>query len=386
MHVCYALAFNFPNSSAATRRVVGIANLLVACGHEVTIISSSDGYGGTEAVGLSSKVDLLFAGGRSPSGDVEGGFIGKLFFGSHLVQAIRSMDRLVDVVLVYGGYTPLLLRLMFEKKNSSFALVFDAVEWASLRSDWWRSAYLISVELAMRFLVPRLDGVVCISSFLKDHYEYRVPVALIPPLPPELKEIRDLRNPKGKRKFLYMGNSDYDNVDVLVECFARLVDHNDCVELHVAGAFLGASAFKPSVARELRGRNIFFHGLLSQDEAQSLLSDSDALIFLRDDSLITRAGFPTKFVQALCSGVPVITSAASDIEKYMSDGSAGIILQDLSIDSVLQGISQFAAMSDADIIEMKNAALQVGRVQFDSVRYIPETNKFLRLCNETRGF
>lgn len=389
MHICYVLAFSFPNGSAATRRVVGICNMLSACGHEVTIVSSRLDAIDCSSVGLSASVDIVFSGGRAgtsrgraSTNDVVGGFVGKLFFGRRLINGIRNLRNAPDIVIAYGGYTPLLLRLLLERRRRGYCLIFDAVEWASLRKDWIFSPYLISVQFAMKVLLPRLDGVICVSQFLKSHYQKYLPTIYLPPIFSDFQEVERLQPPSKKRKFIYMGNSDYDNVDILVTSFIDLVRLGQNIELHVAGSFLGVGVFDDAYIKKLKKDNIFFHGSLSQNEVQSLLEGCDALIFLRDNSPVTRAGFPTKFVQALCAGVPVITSAASDIADYVLGKNAGLILPNVRTESVIEGIKLFAEKSDTEILQMKRAALNVGKLNFDPVNFVSEVTSFLRVYDE----
>ena len=49
-------------------------------------------------------------------------------------------------------------------------------------------------------------------------------------------------------------------------------------------------------------------------------------MFLRDDNRVTKAGFPTKFVESISAGVPVITNKTSDLEYHLKNGENGFLL------------------------------------------------------------
>ena len=69
-----------------------------------------------------------------------------------------------------------------------------------------------------------------------------------------------------------------------------------------------------------------FHGRLEHKAALELLKTADFSIFYREDNRMTRAGFPTKFVESISCGVPVITTETSDLKKYLRDGRNGLVI------------------------------------------------------------
>ena len=64
------------------------------------------------------------------------------------------------------------------------------------------------------------------------------------------------------------------------------------------------------------------------------MKNCDALIFFRDDTIVSKAGFSTKFVEATACGVPVITNLTSDINYYLKNDFNGIVLEDNFSDNI----------------------------------------------------
>ena len=63
-------------------------------------------------------------------------------------------------VILYSGYTPYLMQLRGLCRARGIPFIFDAVEWYSAATipGFLASPYLWNTELAMRVLIPRLDG------------------------------------------------------------------------------------------------------------------------------------------------------------------------------------------------------------------------------------
>lgn len=71
---------------------------------------------------------------------------------------------------------------------------------------------------------------------------------------------------------------------------------------------------------ELKNKIIFWGKQLHKDSL-NILKSADYSIFIREKSRLTMAGFPTKFVESVSCGVPVITSDTSDLKEFFTDKS-----------------------------------------------------------------
>ncbi len=80
------------------------------------------------------------------------------------------------------------------------------------------------------------------------------------------------------------------------------------------------------------GELIDWKGRIPHNEALDLLKKSDYSIFLRDTNLVTTAGFPTKFVEALSCGIPVLTNRNSNLADYLIEGKNGFWIDTSSED------------------------------------------------------
>lgn len=375
MNICYALAFDFPDSSAATRRVAAVVSLLLRCNFKVTLVSAGVPREIPDSIGIPADVRVLFAGERDSVGNV-GGLIDKIKFGSKICSLIKHLDEKVDVVIAYGGYTPLVFRLLKLKRAMGISLVYDAVEWASLRPYWWRSAYLMNVHFAMSFLLKRLDGVICVSAFLYEYYKCRTKALRLPPLYVNTAGSSPSKRVGSAYRLSYVGNSDHDNVDILVSAFRSISAGREDVELHIAGAFSQKDMIENGVSEHCTALSVKFYGTVSQEQATEMILKSDALILLRDNNAVTQAGYPSKVVHALSLGVPLITNYISDIPLTAVDGPAGVFFGDASAESLAGGIETFISLSDGELAAMRRSAILVAEAEFDVSRYVKDTKFF----------
>ena len=377
MNICYALAFGFPDSSAATRRVAAVVSLLLRCNFKVTLVSAGVPREIPDSIGIPADVRVLFAGERDSVGNV-GGLIDKIKFGSKICSLIKQLDEKVDVVIAYGGYTPLVFRLLKLKRAMGISLVYDAVEWASLRPYWWRSAYLMNVHFAMSFLLKRLDGVICVSAFLYEHYKCRTKALRLPPLYVNTAGSSPSKRVGSACRLSYVGNSEHDNVDILVSTFRSISAGREDVELHIAGAFSQRDSIEQTMSEYGVAAGVTFYGTISQEQATEMICHSDALILLRDDNAVTQAGYSSKVVHALSLGVPLITNYKSDIPLTAFDGPAGVFFMDSSQESLAAGIETFINLSDDERASMKRSAIQVAEGAFEVSRFVEGTRLFFR--------
>ncbi len=125
--------------------------------------------------------------------------------------------------------------------------------------------------------------------------------------------------------------------------------------------------------KEISNR-IHFNGRLSHSDSLKMLFDADFQIFIKEDNITTRAGFPTKFVESISAGVPVLTNLTSNIGDYLAAGVNGYPL-DATNDETLR-ISLIKVLS-LPKETMDNLKRSIDRYLFDFRRFIPQIKQFV---------
>ncbi len=116
--------------------------------------------------------------------------------------------------------------------------------------------------------------------------------------------------------FLYAGRLQPEKrVIEIVRAFRELRGHD--VSLAVAG--VGRDA--PAIAEEARAADVRMLGPVAREQMPSLMNASDALLLYS-----TREGMPTVVLEALASGLPVITTPVGAVPDVVKEGKSGFLV------------------------------------------------------------
>ena len=100
---------------------------------------------------------------------------------------------------------------------------------------------------------------------------------------------------------------------------------------------------------------------------------------MRDDNRVTKAGFPTKFVESIACGTKVIANVSSDLESYIKRYRLGILLQDISVECLIDQLKSLLQGKNNIQLEQKS------RLIFDYRNYIESMRGFLNILIDGKG-
>ena len=214
------------------------------------------------------------------------------------------------------------------------------------------------IHLRMRYCMKKMDGVIAISRYLYDYYKDVVKTVLVPPTV-------DLEDPKWHRERRLIANSPItlvyagspgtgfkDRLDLIVD----EVENHQNIKLIVIG--INEDQFFDSLNRQKKKfSNIEFKGRLPHTDAVKAVCDADFQMLIRDHNRKNDAGFPTKFVESMSCGTPVIATVFSNISDYMNDGVNGFFVKDdNTLGAVLRRVSE---LSSEKIVSMKQHCIDM---------------------------
>lgn len=381
--ILYTGAFRFPDGDAAAARVLGIGKMLRASGYEVEFLGWEPQGRPTdlEADGLYRYQGFLY----HSMGDLQEGTASPLrrifrflCTGQQTLKWLRAADlSKVDAIIAYHGGIGFLLPLQQFCQRRKIRLLFDCTEWydpSSLPGGRLGPAAMDS-ELRMRLGYPMLGRGIVISSYLYARYAAKgCDLALIPPTVDLADEKWDRAlptlTPEEPLRIVYAGIPG--KKDVLLNAMLGLAILRKMgveVVFDVIGpseaeifTLLGPHAddVYPVIRDMLR-----LHGRIPQDKVPSKVSQSHFSLLMRPKKRYARAGFPTKFVESMAAGVPVLTNAIGDTSKYLKDGINGILLRDCSTKAFVEAILDARSIDAKKYLEMRNASLLTARQYFD---------------------
>ena len=376
--VAYIGPFSFPEGGAAARRILGVSQALVNNGYNVAILSGQTDGGSSR---LKQYLPGIFYGSmqeRSPENLPRAIKLARyVLMGRKTRRWLEELDVKPEAVIIYSGYSPYLLQFTNWCRARKIPIVFDAVEWYTAKNalQFLRSPYLWNIELAMRFLVKRLDGVITISSYLRDYYKKaNLPVALVPPtldmgtVEPRL-EVATVQ----QLSLAYCGSPGAkDLLSEVIDAVLKIDASGKHLVLHVAGPDLAeVMAFSPLIPWRSKGipGALKIHGRVSHGESMDIVRGADFSVFLRNKNRVSTAGFPTKFVESLALGTPVITNLSSDLGEYLSEGNTGYVCATPNSNG-LQGVLRKAMLTGVrERNTMRRASRQLAEQSFNCSRY-----------------
>lgn len=299
-------------------------------------------------------------------------------------RSLRWLDRQPTrpaAVVLYGGYSPYLLRLLPWCARQRVLLIADLVEWYDgrhvqggvLGPIHWNN------ELAMQRLVPRVQGVIAISSYLADYYRRRgcVIVRIPPTMDTQHLAARQLVEVTARLRLVYAGSPG--KKDFLAEIIRGMQQADPAgtrVELVVVGP-TPAQVCGLLGAAELPG-NVQALGRVGHAQVMETVRGADFSVLLRPQLRFAHAGFPTKVAESLAVGTPVICNLTSDLGDYIHDGREGVICAGHTAETFAATLQRALALSPPQRQTMRAAARARAEAVFDFRCYIQPVQVFMQ--------
>lgn len=386
--VAYVGPFSFPWGQAASRRVAGVADSILATGRDVAVISGSEQMG-TRLLAVSESGARLWVVG-APDVPVGSDRVARQL-AQHVTAARAAVKWLAaqkvapSHVVVYGGGISYALRILKWARKANVAVLADVVEWYSPRQfrGGIASPAFLSAHIALQAAYPRFDGVIAISEYLRDRY-HSVPNAVVPPTM-DMRNLIQGRNERehvsprsGALTLCYFGRPGRkDLLATIIEGFeiaTARIGHDTTLRLRVAGP-------DEREVTGLLGRHLP-PGVdvlpdLPQAEIGEFLKAADFSILLRPRAKFSRAGFPTKFVESLANATPVIANITSDLNRHLVDGVNGLVIAGTAPEDVAFAIERAASLSTNERQRLSHAAHQTAVASFDSSAYVTAIDDLL---------
>ncbi len=367
--ILYVGGFEMPDKNAAAHRVLNNGKIFRELGYDVVFLGISH----TDQ-SVSKKECAGFDCWAIPYPKSTKAWMKYLADISQLKKLLELYQDVRGIIFYNYQAVALWEGIRLCRKKQIFC-VADATEWycASKNNLLFYCIKQADTCLRMRVLQPRMDGIIAISSYLNDYYvKKNCKVVQIPPLVDKQEnkwQCLKVKKSGSKKMLVYAGNPGdiKDNMDLVIE---GVKQYKDDLELHVIGNIPTSSQ------EQWTASNIIFHGRLTHQECLQLISQSDFQIFLRQDNLVTRAGFPTKFGESFACGTPVITNAHSNVRDYLSDEENAFVVEEMTQDNVNSVLEKVAILDDAQIECMKETCKNTAK--FDCHQYVEIMDMFIK--------
>jgi len=386
--IAYIGYFLFPWGQAASRRVYGNAMSLADAGYDVVVASGSATPQNITLLETTDKGGSLSHVGLDLCPNQEQTQLQKsirIVFSSSS-RTLRWLDEQPTKpshIVLYGGYSPYMLRLIPWCRRNNVILIADIVEWyePTYQIGGVFGLSNINVNIALRYLFQKCDGIIAISSYLEKFYSERgCPVVRVPPTLDVssviLPTIMRTNKPK-PLTLIYAGSEGKRDLLYNVISGILLADPSgNQIRLVILGLTLSqicslyGSAALPAFVQVL--------GRIDQTEVARKVQEADFCVFLREPLRFAKAGFSTKFVESMANGTPVITNLTSDFNEHLQDGVNGFVVSAHSAEALAQTLKRALSLHPDELHQMRLAARRQAEHSFDYRNYTDMLVSFVK--------
>jgi glycosyltransferase involved in cell wall biosynthesis len=392
--ILYIGNFSFPNGNSSGSRVLGNGYLLKNLGYEVFYIGLDKSLSDKSNIKETKK---SYDGFKYYNLPYPIGIKGWLSYKKRFKEVVALIDKEdLYAIIIYGSTTISLFGRLIRQwcRKNRVKFITDVVDWlsAGYGSFLYRLVKYIDTFYQKRILNSSADGVIVVSSFLNDYYKKKkCKTVIVPPLVNTKKfELFNEIKTNKSIKLIYVGQpfptdgrivkeiSYKDRLDKAIDLLFRLRDMNFIFNIYglTKEQYLSVISDQRSKIEELKNK-IKFHGYIENNKAIKKVAESDFTVLLRDVNRMTTAGFPTKFVESISCGTPIITTKTSDLEEYVKVGKNGFFIDLSNIEGSIDYMRKILTTKNDTILEMKKYCFESGIFYYEN--YVEKIKKFMDL-------
>lgn len=336
--IIYFGGFEMPDCNAAAHRVLANAKILKKSGFEIVFCGVKKDKKNCNTVTKDGA--FYYCPSYYPKGLF--GWMKYLFNIGNVKKALQSFND-VKAIICYNSHSFHLKKMLRICKKKKIKIVADITEWYQNKFSLLPLKFIkwLDTKQVMEKYHKKMDGIISISSFLSTYYGTSVKnVVTVPPLIDINEPIwhQNAKTNKDIIEFVYSGDpcTDKDKVDVVINCLTKINSKDFVFNIYGMSRdhFLRLSA-NSKKQLQLLSDKVVFHGRVSHAESVLSLLCSDYCVFFREPTRKNNAGFPTKFVECVTTGIGIITNAFSDIEAFKSEPNT-IVLPEISEESIVR--------------------------------------------------
>ncbi len=386
--VICAPSMGFPEGMAATARVRQYANAFRDAGYDTTVIcpapseSETTPKRNTRTHGSIDGISFWYSSGSTVRA---GNFIARRrgAFESWLRIIACVLRSRPAAVLAYPMTPTVALLVMPFARLVKTRVLCDQSELPEIHAG---GGALGPIRLWVKMWGMRhSNGIIAITPVILEHVRplvSPVPVILVPVMIDQNDYRRKIDTPESGA-VVYTGplNDSKDGVGTLLEAFARVATTHPRVRLILVGdATPERVAAYQSRAQNLSiGGSVDFRGTVARPELLDILRQASVLVLPRPDTAQNRANMPTKLVEYMASGRPVVATSVGLVPQMVNNGAQALLVAPDDSADLAAGIA--AALEDPTAAaEMGTRALQLAITTYDYRVYTSLLDEFAQGC------
>lgn len=337
--IAYVGSFEFPEGQASSQRVLGVSKAIAAAGYNIQIGSGSQPSESDGSPFWSNGQDQIQFWGTADHIKYHQKGLQKLSYllrtgGRKTVEWLKQRAEAdkPKAVIYYGTNSSFIKNIHRWCRQNGVPFIVDVVEWYDPRHLGGKFSILnLENKHALKRLIPKADGVIAISTYLEKYYRnagvctVRVPILI--DLNASPRALTDYSSPI---KLVYAGNSGGGKKDLINIVIPEVAKRSKSVHLTLLGIDKKGYERLACVQEDSslkNASNIEVLGRVTRDEVFDQLAEAHFVPLLREDAIYSRAGFPTKMVEAMVSSTPLIANLTGDMGLFVIDGESGVVCE-----------------------------------------------------------
>ena len=309
-----------------------------------------------------------------------------LLFSYNVIKSIRELMLLhtIDAVIIGSDVRAIHAAIIQRWCHCNrLKCVFDATEWYSKEqvNRWLLSTSYWEKEFLNRWVINKRSRVIAISSYLYDYFNEkgckvtRIPVICNPKSTSPLS-LDSNKNNDNTLRIIYAGSHlKMDNLPLIIEALSMTPDEQrKKIKFVVYG--ITRDKIREYISDEVLLKlqdTLHIMGRKPNSEVIEAYKTADFSILLRDPNLrVNKAGFPSKVVESMRMGVPVICNYTSDLELYLQDKHNCIIVDQLDTKTLCNFFKDLINMPLLHKLQIGQNAIHSVTTQLSSQQF--ETN------------
>lgn len=366
----------YPNGNAGAVRQHTFAKLYQECGFDVVVI----GMGDSTDFAIKEYDGVKYISFRKMPNTTLNKALNWLLYGKRLKKFIRTCGmEFTDILVIKTYFSSVLSWIKRYSRKNGIQLFHDSVEWYS-PEEFKLKKFDIAYIKNNRLNTKEIDGqfkVISISKYLFDHYVSRGIDTVKIPVIMDAESISVEKSTRDDKIVISyagrIGKKDY--IGNIIEGILLLTsEEKKKIEFRIMGANAAqVSEITRISVKELseNSETVICMGRVPRPVVLRNLAETDFTVLIRDSSLrYAKAGFPTKVVESLMSGTPVICNLSSDLGEYLVDGENAVIAKDMEPESIAEALRRAIVIPAEKRKEMQKNARKTAEECFDYRRYI----------------
>ncbi|WP_346916296.1 glycosyltransferase [Clostridium sp.] len=166
----------------------------------------------------------------------------------------------------------------------------------------------------IKYIINLFDSMVVLNKYVIKEYNYKKRFMIMEGAidKEEIEKTNESKIELNEKKIIFSGAlTEYNGIEILIQAFKKLKDKNYKLFIY------GSGSLEKYVRNEAElNKGIIFCGLKDNDEVRKAQRGADLLINPRpSNTKISKMTFPSKLIEYMCSGTPVLTTKLNGIEE-----------------------------------------------------------------------